>query len=87
MQRSCLTPWLNYDGTIRRPMPMPKSKAIEEWEQLQPNAKHTPLVLKPMLVRLTSSHLTNILGIFRWGVGSIPPHVLAKVKKDEDLHH
>jgi hypothetical protein len=38
-----------------------------------------------MLVKLTSSHLTNILGIPRWGVGSIPPHVLAKVKKDEDL--
>jgi hypothetical protein len=38
-----------------------------------------------MLVKLASSHLTNILGIARWGVGSIPPHVLAKVRKDENL--
>jgi hypothetical protein len=37
------------------------------------------------LVRLASSHLTNILGIFRWDVGSIPLHVLAKVEKDENL--
>jgi hypothetical protein len=38
-----------------------------------------------MLVKLASSHLTNILGIPRWGVRFIPPHVLAKVKNDEDL--
>jgi hypothetical protein len=36
-------------------------------------------------MKLASSYLTNILGIPRWGVGSIPPYVLAKVKKDEDL--
>jgi hypothetical protein len=42
-------------------------------------------VPKLVLVKLAPSHLTNILGIPRWGVGSIPPHVLAKVEKDEDL--
>ncbi len=40
---------------------------------------------KLVLVKLTSSHLTNILGILRWGVRSIHPHVLAKVDKDEDF--
>jgi hypothetical protein len=29
--------------------------------------------------------LTNVLGILKWGVVSIPPHVLAKVEKDEGL--
>jgi hypothetical protein len=29
--------------------------------------------------------LTNILGIPKGGVVSIPPHVLAKVEKDEGL--
>jgi hypothetical protein len=31
------------------------------------------------------SHLTNILGLPKGGVVSIPPHVLAKVEKDEGL--
>jgi hypothetical protein len=60
-----------------------KRKVIEKWTQLQANAERTPPVPRSMLVKLASSHLTNILGIPRWGVGSIPPHVLAKVKKDE----
>jgi hypothetical protein len=29
--------------------------------------------------------LTNILGILRWGVGSIPPHVLVEVEEHEGL--
>ncbi len=62
-----------------------KRKVIEEWKQLQVDVERTPLVPKSILVKLASSHLTNILGIPRWGVGSIPPRVLAKVKKDEDL--
>jgi hypothetical protein len=42
-------------------------------------------VPKSVLVKLVPSNLTNILGVPRWGVGSIPPHVLANVEKDEDL--
>jgi len=36
-------------------------------------------------IQRKSSHLTNILGLPKWGVVSIPPHVLAKVEKDEGL--
>jgi hypothetical protein len=48
-------------------------------------AECTLQVPKLVLVKLAPSHLTNILGVPRLGVGSIPPHVLAKVEKDEDL--
>jgi hypothetical protein len=48
-------------------------------------AKCTLQVPKLVLVKLAPSHLTNILGIPKWGVGSIPPHVSAKVEKDENL--
>jgi hypothetical protein len=36
-------------------------------------------------IQRRSSHLTNILGIPKGGVVSIPPPVLAKVEKDEGL--
>ncbi len=85
MQRFWLTPWFNYNGMIRRPMPTPRAKQFRNGNNfnLMQNAPHQFPNL--VLVRLTSSHLTNILGILKWGVGSIPFHVLAKIKEDEDL--
>jgi hypothetical protein len=70
---------------IKGPMPMPKAKQLKSGSNfnLMQIAPHE--FPKLVLVRLASSHLTNILGILRWGVGSIPLHVLAKVEKDEDL--
>lgn len=85
MQRSWLTPWLDYDKMIKRPMPTPRAKQLRSGKNfnLMQNAPHW--FPKLVLVRLAFSHLTNILGIVRWGVGSISLHVLAKVEKDENL--
>jgi hypothetical protein len=85
MQRSWLTPWFDYEKMIKRPMPTPRAKQLRNGSNFNfmQNAAHQ--FPKLVLVRLASSHLTNILGILRWGVGSIPPHVLAKVEKDENL--
>ncbi len=66
-------------------MPTPITKQLRSGSNfnLTQNVPHQ--FPKLVLVKLKFSHLTNIQGILRWGVGSIPPRVLAKVEKDEDL--
>jgi hypothetical protein len=70
---------------IKRAMPMPRAKQLKNGINF--NLMHNAPRQFPKLVlaKLTSSHWTNILSILRWGVGSIPPHVLAKVEEKEDL--
>jgi hypothetical protein len=50
----------------------------------QANVLHISKVSKPMLVRLASSNMFNLLGIPMWGMGP-SLHVMVKVEKDEDL--
>jgi hypothetical protein len=43
------------------------------------------LTSKPTLVKVVFSKLFSLLGILAWGVGSIPPNVITKLKRDENL--
>jgi hypothetical protein len=39
----------------------------------------------PTLVRVVSSNLLSLLNIPTWGVGVHLPHVMTKLKRDENL--
>jgi hypothetical protein len=49
--------------------------------------QYTHKVLKPALVKLTFSHILQLLGMIAWGVGVIPFNVQAKLEHDEKTLH
>ncbi len=62
-----------------------KAHAAHDWDQLQNDALWIKPTSKFTLVRLASSELLVLLGIPIWGVGSMPPNVVTKLKKDIDF--
>ncbi len=56
-----------------------------EWDRLQVTVQNTFEVPKLTLVKLTSSHIFQLLGMIACGVGSILFNMQAKVECDEDL--
>ncbi len=59
--------------------------AFLEWNRLQVYFQYTHEVPKLTLVKLTSSHILQLLGMTTWGVGAILLNVQAKLERDEDL--
>ncbi len=55
-----------------------------EWDRLQVAMRNTPKVPKPTLVKLASNTIFEFLGMTKWGVGSIPFKVQAKVECNKD---
>ncbi len=47
--------------------------------------QYTLEVLKPTLVKLTSNHIRQLLGMIAWGVGAIPFNMQTKLECDEDF--
>ncbi len=62
-----------------------KRHANLKWNRIQVYLQYTPKVPKPTLVKLTFSHILQLLGTIAWGVGGILLNVQAKLKHDEDL--
>jgi hypothetical protein len=56
-----------------------------EWGRLHVALWDTPMVPKPLFVKLASSHIFHLLGMTSWGVGSILFNVEAKVEHNEDV--
>jgi hypothetical protein len=62
-----------------------ENKAKLKWDELQAQAQQMPQVRRPLLVRLSSKMLFNIIGISTWGVGFIPQSAWMCLEKDENL--
>jgi len=62
-----------------------KARVTHDWDQLQSDALQIKTTSKSTLVRLVSFELLALLGIPTWGVGSMPPNVVTKLKKDNDF--
>jgi hypothetical protein len=52
-----------------------KKHTFLEWDRFQVDLQYTPKLVKPTLVRLTSSHIFRLLGKTAWGVGAMPFNV------------
>jgi hypothetical protein len=62
-----------------------KRHANLKWNRLHVALSYTLEVPTPTLIKLTSSHILQLLGMITWGVGAIPLNVQAKLKRDENL--
>ncbi len=61
-----------------------KTYATCEWDHLWNDGLWIKSMLLPTLVRVTSFKLLALLSIRTWGV-RYPPHVMTKLKRDENL--
>jgi hypothetical protein len=56
-----------------------------DWDYSWNDGLQIKPTLMPTFVRVTFSKLFTLLNILTWGVGSILPHVMIKLKSDENF--
>ncbi len=71
----------NEQKVIIRPM----KHTTLEWNKFQGDLQYTLEVLKPTLVKLTSSLILQLLNMTTWGVGAMLLNVEAKLERNENL--
>ncbi len=79
--RPSINEWLYFEWHLRKANGEWKTK----WDQLHIMPQCLEKIWQPLLVRLTSNRLLNLIGILGWGVGFIPPNAFSWIKKDGDL--
>jgi hypothetical protein len=61
------------------------AKVQREWDKLVIVTKQCPLLPKPILVKLTSKQLLQMLGLNVWGVENVFRNATSRMEKDENL--
>jgi hypothetical protein len=62
-----------------------RANAQHEWDKLVIIAIQCPPFPKPILVKLASKQLLQVLGLNAWGVRNVPRNATSWMEKDEDL--
>jgi hypothetical protein len=78
-------PFFRFRRNEHKAIAWAKVHATCKWDQLQNDALQIKLALKPTLVRLVFFMLIVLLGIHTWGVGFMPPNMMTKLKKNNNL--
>ncbi len=62
-----------------------RAKAQHEWDKFVIIVKQCPPLLKPILVKVTSEQLLQVLSLNAWGMGSVFQDATSRMEKDENL--
>jgi hypothetical protein len=61
------------------------AKAQHEWDKLVIAIEQCPQLPKPILVKLSSEQMLQVLGLNAWGMGNVPRDATSWMEKDENL--